>query len=190
LKVCTECGGTKSISEFYFACKKSGKLKDRCRSCCKGYNKAWRKKNREYVKEYNSEWRTGNPEYLKEWRKANPQKQKDYDQKYYWDNPEKAREEAREWGYRNKDKVNANSMKRYASKKKAAPSWLSKEQKEEIVSFYTESLYLTKETGVPHEVDHIVPLRGKEVCGLHVPWNLQVLTTTENRKKSNKIKEF
>ena len=42
-------------------------------------------------------------------------------------------------------------------------------------------------TGVRHEVDHIIPIAGKNVCGLHVPWNLAVVTMAENRAKSNRV---
>ena len=69
------------------------------------------------------------------------------------------------------------------------PPWLTKEQREEIINLYQEAAALTKHTGTQHEVDHIVPLRGKNVSGLHVPWNLQILTEQENRQKSNKFEE-
>lgn len=45
----------------------------------------------------------------------------------------------------------------------------------------------TIELDIVHEVDHIIPIRSNEVCGLHVPWNLRVITRTENRIKNNKI---
>ena len=67
----------------------------------------------------------------------------------------------------------------------ATPPWLTPAQKQAIRAVYEEADRLTRETGVPHEVDHIVPLRGKVVCGLHVPWNLQVLTARRNRSKSS-----
>lgn len=78
----------------------------------------------------------------------------------------------------------------YRSRKgKATPAWLSDAQKKEIESFYAEAQFISEATGVKYHVDHIVPLHGKNVCGLHLPWNLQVITASENRIKSNSLEE-
>ena len=71
--------------------------------------------------------------------------------------------------------------------KNATPVWLTAEQRKQIRNIYKEAQLLAKETGQKYAVDHIVPLMGKEVCGLHVPWNLQILTFEENLRKSNKL---
>jgi hypothetical protein len=69
----------------------------------------------------------------------------------------------------------------------ATPKWLSPEQKMEIRLKYRLAIELSRATGVRHAVDHEVPIQGETVCGLHVPWNLRVITQDENLKKSNKL---
>jgi len=69
----------------------------------------------------------------------------------------------------------------------ATPKWLTAEDKLNIRLQYRLAIELSRRTGIRHVVDHIVPVQGVEVCGLHVPWNLQVITQEENLKKSNKL---
>ena len=69
------------------------------------------------------------------------------------------------------------------------PSWLTSEQFLEMRAVYQKAWDLTQETGVLHEVDHVYPLKGDTVSGLHVPSNLQVLTRSENCKKGNSMPE-
>lgn len=73
--------------------------------------------------------------------------------------------------------------------KNATPPWLSYFQKQEMRALYQQAATITKVTGQRYVVDHIVPLNGVDVCGLHVPWNLRVITQEENLKKSNKLVE-
>ena len=71
-------------------------------------------------------------------------------------------------------------------KEQRTPPWSTKEHKEEILQLYTKCKILSKESGIAYEVDHIIPLRGKIVSGLHIPWNLQISTREENNSKRNK----
>lgn len=71
--------------------------------------------------------------------------------------------------------------------REATPAWLTSEQKQDIKQLYIEAQKITKLTGVRYEVDHIIPLINDSVCGLHVPWNLQVIPKIDNLKKANKI---
>jgi hypothetical protein len=82
-------------------------------------------------------------------------------------------------------KVLCNARRR--RHREATPAWLTTEQKEDIKQLYIEAQKITKLTGVRYEVDHIIPLINDSVCGLHVPWNLQVIPKIDNLKKANKI---
>lgn len=94
-----------------------------------------------------------------------------------------------EFQKRNPDK-NCEKTARYRSKKiNAMPAWLSKDDISKIKSVYKMCRALSKKTGIPHEVDHIIPLNNPLVSGLHVPWNLQIITKDENLRKSNKVIE-
>ena len=85
---------------------------------------------------------------------------------------------AKEYINNNKDKKRNWDASRKAKLINAQPKWLTEKQKAEIMHYYSQAWQL----GL--EVDHIVPLRGKTVCGLHVPWNLQLLDRSANAKKT------
>jgi hypothetical protein len=105
--------------------------------------------------------------------------------KWVAENREKHNAKCNKWAKQNAAKVNARTARRYACKTQATPQWLGADDHWMIEQAYDLAKLRSKMTGFPWEVDHIVPLRGKKVMGLHTPWNLQVVAQTENRRKSN-----
>lgn len=102
-------------------------------------------------------------------------------------NPDKARKAGRDWHKRHPEKSYQYVVKRRMAKLKRTPRWLTTEQRDQIAALYRKARELTRQTGVAHHIDHEVPLRGKEVSGLHVPWNLQILTASQNQSKGNRL---
>lgn len=98
---------------------------------------------------------------------------------------EKQKAWRKKWADNNKATLNARNAKRRAIKLSATPSWLTLEDIENIRILYREASNMSNEFQKFH-VDHIVPLLGNNVCGLHVPWNLQILPAETNLRKSNK----
>ena len=91
-----------------------------------------------------------------------------------------------EYKDRNVDVVRADTSVRKRRLREATPKWLTPAERLQMRDLYVQARKLTELTRERYVVDHIVPLRGESVCGLHVPWNLRVITQDENLKKSNK----
>lgn len=89
------------------------------------------------------------------------------------------------WAKRNSGKLNAWTTARKKHIKRATPKGLTDFNKKQIQLIYVVRDLLTKRTGVEYHVDHVVPLRGDTVCGLHTPNNLRIITAEENMKKRN-----
>lgn len=89
------------------------------------------------------------------------------------------------WRQRNKGTVNSWTAFRYARKKQRTPLWLSDTDIEKIKCYYQVAAMYTKEGIETWSVDHIVPLNGNIVSGLHVPYNLRVIPQVENSSKGN-----
>lgn len=184
-KVCTKCGEEKGLEGFHK--KKSGKFGVRadCKVCCSGYYKQYRQENKERLLESNKQYRQENKEKLQELKEQYFQKNRErileYHRQYYKQHRrEYHRQYSKQYRQENREKKLAYKAKRRARKLKATPDWLTP-----IDYLVMQHIYETRPED--HHVDHIVPLRGKTVCGLHVPWNLQHLTAEENISKSNRV---
>ena len=138
---------------------------------------AWHyQQNQEKKKKKQSDYRKANPEKARlavaNWVKANPEKKKACDKALY---------------ERTKSIYIQRATDRHAKKLNAMPSWLTKEDRNAIAEIYKQCRDRSEADGIQYNVDHIVPLQGKNVCGLHVPWNLQVLTEIDNKRKHNDL---
>lgn len=91
------------------------------------------------------------------------------------------------WRADNKHKQSTYSAKKRSDLLLRTPKWLDSQALAKIEAYYHTAHMLGMHTGEHYHVDHIVPLKGKLVSGLHVPWNLQILTKAENQRKKNKF---
>jgi hypothetical protein len=141
--------------------------------------------NREFREKYaadpapirarNKKWRDENPESMTAQARRNREK-----------HGEKIRADRRRHYQENKARYKAQAVARQTHIKQATPPWADMEK---ITAFYVEAERLTKETGIPHHVDHFYPLRGKMMCGFHVEGNLQIIHAVANLRKSNRVDE-
>jgi hypothetical protein len=136
-----------------------------------GYFKEYNK--RDDIKDRKSDWYQANRDAVIDRAKTRPY--------------EETKEYKKRWKENNQVWVRADTKARRRKHREATPPWLTKKQKTEIRQLYQIAITMTKTTGEQYVVDHIVPLRSSDVCGLHVPWNLRVITQEENLKKSNKL---
>ena len=128
-------------------------------------------------------------ERTRKWRQDNPEKAREIVRKWHRDNREKSRESVRKWRQDNPEKVRAKDSKRRGALKTNIKLHRSAQDALQGVYELRECLTLCARGAGSSEafhVDHIWPIQGEGFCGLHAPWNLQVLEASENISKSNK----
>lgn len=136
-------------------------------------------------------------EYFRQYNKTD--KAKEAKQRYYAANRDaviaranaRPKEEKRrygaDWKKNNPEATRADTSNRRRRHRDASPPWLTLHQKADMRALYLLAAQMTRTTGEPYVVDHIYPLRSEIVCGLHVPWNLRVMTREANLRKSNNM---
>lgn len=213
MKTCTKCGETKPVDAFHFRSVTKGIRVNMCRCCTRDYQAAYRsanserlladkaryyRENREVLLTAREAYRQQNPDAHKIWSEKNRESIAARKAKWHAENRDKIAEGRREryakhperfQGYskkyaaKNPHAVAAFAATRRSRKLRATPSWANLEK---VGEFYESAEGLRMLTGEWYHVDHIVPLQGKTVCGLHNEFNLQILPAIENIRKGNK----
>ena len=144
-------------------------------------------------------------EYGKQRYRANAQRERDRKRAYRSVNKEKVVASVRDWAVRNADKISAyqrvyrkhyyaqpekvamrnmDASARRSAQSMATPAWADRKA---MLAFYVRAKELSESTGQQYHVDHVVPILGRNVCGLHTEHNLQILSAVENSRKNNRL---
>jgi hypothetical protein len=137
-----------------------------------------------YVKETCERRKDKTAAYIKEFYAKNPGLRQARFAAWREKNAEYDKARCLKWQKSNMPRAIAGIAKRKAAMLQRTPKWADMEA---IVAFYDKARELTQLTGIRHEVDHIIPMQGKKVSGLHIAENLRVITSVENRKKGNRF---
>ena len=144
-------------------------------------------RNEENAKRLRKEWYERNKQLTKDraraWALSNPEKAADSKTKWRQDNLKIHNAINREWFANNKDKRASYQAKRKATILQRTPAW--DPDAHLIIAKYQLAAMLSQASGIEHHVDHIIPLQGKKVSGLHTFANLRVIPGSDNVKKSN-----
>lgn len=181
-KLCAKCCQQLVLDRFHFR-KDTGKHRSTCKSCWREKTDAWAAENQERRREIALKWAKNNyPKIRKNkarYRKEDPDRMRKWER----ENPDLKRKINAEWKRNNKGAVVASTRRRQAAKSLATPSWANQGA---ITAVYMRAAEM-RSAGVDVHVDHIVPLRGEIVCGLHVENNLQIISAMENLLKGNRV---
>lgn len=183
-KTCKKCGNVLSLDSFYLH-------RNVCKTCCVANVLKNQKDNPEKNRLKAKRWREKNPERYKQvwqaYRERNQEIMRERCAEWRKNNTEYANEQNRLWAKQNPEKAAANSAKRRAQLLSATPSWADQKA---IKVEYALAKWCSQVMDEDYHVDHIVPLKGKNVCGLHVHQNLQVIPASVNQAKRNSFKEL
>jgi len=176
MRTCRTCAQEKPITEYQAHSTYKDGISRQCKACVSKYRKAIRASNIERDREYSRKYKAKNREIIlqrsKEYVKANPEKRKATMKAYRQANPEKDAESVR---------------RRQSAKILRTPKWLMASDIWMMQEAYHLAKLRTKMFGFKWHVDHVLPLQGKTVSGLHVPTNLQVIPWLDNVKKHNRV---
>jgi hypothetical protein len=186
-KTCSKCRQQLPSSEFYADKSRPDGLTTFCKPCKREKQRLIAAKEDPEVRLqrqriYYKKNKQACDERKKEWRSNNPAKPRELTAEQL----ERKRESARRHYERNKSTYLVNWARRRAAKMQRTIN-LSEEHLSQIDQMYAEAKRLTAETGVSHHVDHIAPLQGELVSGLHAPWNMRVVPAHENLSKGARV---
>lgn len=189
-KECTNCKVEKSLDDFHN--NKLGRLGkgSRCKLCARLKAKEWREENPKRFSEAKKKCYLRKREQYLERDRENQQKNKDryYARQKRWreENKDHVKLRASNYQKNNKEVTKRISEKRSKALKERTPAWSDIE----TINLYKQTrASLSKATGLDYQVDHIIPLQGDTVSGLHVPENLQIITARKNRGKHLKYSQ-